>query len=238
VYGLTRGTITLIGVGAAGVLLWLTSQFDGDASGDYWTTMALVAGAGLVMALSQLLGGWTKWGWPRLSPTVFVLGFLPALVAGGIVLLAAQPDSSAFGAGFASDLGLDGLAEDFTSVLPAVAFLIGLTFGFAFDTTGPVVDDDEVVERGERAPYPVDRRATDEPVTAERRALRRDRETADDAWDDGEVTERERTREHEPEPVLAGDGHDGRDVRATEDRDGDVRPVEEEQPRRRGFFRR
>ena len=242
-YGLTRGTMTLIGVGGAGALLWLASQFNGEANGDYWTQMAFVVGAGLVMALSQLLGGWTKWGWPRLSATVFLLGFLPALVAGGIVLLAAQPDSSAFGAGFASDLGLDGLAEDFTNVLPAVAFLIGLTFGFAFDTTGPVVDEDDVVEGREPADYPVDRRAADEPVTAERHERRRVRETAD-GWDDAEVTDRERERELEPvngdrerEPVLAGDRRDGGDVRSTDDTDGDVRTTDE-QPRRRGFFRR
>ena len=182
-YGLTRGTMTLIGVAAAGALLWLGSQFDGDANGDYWVQMGLVAGAGLVMALSQLLGGWTKWGWPRLSATVFLLGFLPALAAGGLVLLTAQPDSSAFGAGWAADLGLEGLAEDFAAVLPAVAFLIGLTFGFAFDTTGPVVDTDEDEVVDEPHAYPVDRRATDEPVTAERHALRRDRETAG-GWDD------------------------------------------------------
>jgi hypothetical protein len=217
VYGLTRGTITLIGVAGAGALLWLASRFDGDANGDYWAQMALVAGAGLAMALSQLLGGWTKWGWPRLSPTVFVLGFVPALVAGGIVLLHAQPDAGAFGAGWAGDLGLDGLAEDFAAVLPAVAFLIGLTFGFAFDTTGPVVDEDEVVE--EAPAHPVDRRATDEPVTAERHALRRERtRTPADEWDD--------SREPEREPALVAD------------RDGDVHTTDDDEPRRRGLFRR
>jgi len=217
VYGLTRGTMTLIGVAAAGALLWLASQLEADATGDYWSQMGLVAGAGLVMALSQLLGGWTKWGWPRLSPTVFVLGFLPALAAGGLVLLAAQPDSSGFGAGWAADLGLDGLAEDFTAVLPAVAFLIGLTFGFAFDTTGPVVDEDEVVE--ERPAYPVDRPATDEPVTAERHSLRRERTRMPaDEWDD--------SREPEREPALVAD------------RDGDATTADGDEPRRRGLFRR
>ena len=216
-YGLTRGTMTLIGVAAAGALLWLASQLEADANGDYWAQMALVAGAGLVMALSQLLGGWTKWGWPRLSATVFLLGFLPALVVGGLVLLAAQPDASAFGAGWAADLGVDGLAEDFIAVLPAVAFLIGLTFGFAFDTTGPVVDEDgdEVVE--ERPARPVHRRAADEPVTAERRALRRDRETVDE-WDDATEPERD--------PALVTD------------RNGDAVTPDGDEPRRRGLFRR
>ena len=184
--------------------------------------MALVAGAGLVMALSQLLGGWTKWGWPRLSAAVLLLGFLPALVVGGLVLLAAQPDSSAFGAGWAADLGIDGVTGDLTGVLPAVAFLIGLTFGFAFDTTGPVVDEDEVVEERPARAQPVDPQATDEPVTAERRALRRDRQTADQ-WDDATAPERER----EPEPVLA-----------TDRTNGDVPTTDEDEPRRRGLFRR
>ena len=222
-YGLTRGTMTLIGVAAAGALLWLASQLEADANGDYWTQMGLVAGAGLVMALSQLLGGWTKWGWPRISGSVFALGFLPALAAGGLVLLAAQPDSSAWGAGWAADLGLDGLAEDFAAVLPAVAFLIGLTFGFAFDTTGPIVDEDEVVEEERPAYHPVDQRATEEPVTAERHELRRDRETADE-WDD--IPDREPDRER----VLAAD--------RTADGNGDGRHVDEDEPRRRGFFRR
>src|SRR5918997_6352170 len=91
-YGLTRGTVTLLGAATAGFLLWLASQTDADGQGGYWTWVGLLAGAGLVMALSQLLGGWTKWGWPRLTVTVFLLGFLPALVVGGLVLLAAQPD--------------------------------------------------------------------------------------------------------------------------------------------------
>jgi hypothetical protein len=200
VYGLTRGTMTLIGVAIAGFLLWLATQFNAEGNGDYWAQMGLIAGAGLVMALSQLLGGWTKWGWPRLSPTVFLLGFLPALVAGGLVLLAAQPDSGAWGASWAGDLGLSGLAEDLTAVLPAIAFAIGLVLGFTLDTTGPLVDvDADVVEERRTAePVPVDVPATEEPVTAERRALRDD-ETVADVDGDGR-----------PEVVPTADGDDRR----------------------------
>jgi hypothetical protein len=233
VYGLTRGTTTLIGVAVAGFLLWLATQFQAEGNADYWTQMGLVAGAGLVMALSQLLGGWTKWGWPRLSPTVFLLGFLPALVAGGLVLLDAQPDSGAWGASWAADLGLNGLAEDLSAVLPAIAFAIGLVFGFTFDTTGPVVDDDvDVVEERrtaepvpvdrrateERELVPLDRRATEEPVTAERRA-RYDDETGADVDGDGrrEVVRSDDDGDGRREVVRTG--HDGSD-------------------RRRGFFRR
>ncbi len=83
-YGLTRATLTLIGVAVAGLLVWFATQVIPDepssaSRGEYWAAMGLVAAAGLVIALSQLLGGWTKWGWPRISGNVFLLGFLPTL---------------------------------------------------------------------------------------------------------------------------------------------------------------
>ena len=43
------------------------------------------------MALSQLLGGWTKCGVPRLSATVFLVAFIPVLIAAGWVVIAHQP---------------------------------------------------------------------------------------------------------------------------------------------------
>jgi hypothetical protein len=181
-YGLTRGTMTLIGAAAAGALLWLASQMDADSLGGYWAFIGLTAAAGLAMALSQLLGGWTKWGWPRISASVFLLGFLPGLVAGGLVVLALQPES-AYGTGWASDVGLGWLVDDLTAVLPAVAFGLGLLFGLTFDTTGPrvrevdvVEAEDEVVRRPGHVP------PADEPVAAERRApvVDRDADGVDD----------------------------------------------------------
>jgi hypothetical protein len=176
-YGLTRGTFTLLGVAEAGLLLWLASTVDSDALGGYWAYVGLIAVAGLLMAVSQLLGGWTKWGWPRISASVFVLGFLPGLVAGGIVLLDAQPDSSAWGTGLAGDLGVGGLAEDLTALVPAIAFGIGLLFGFTFDTTGRRAREVEVVEEGRELrrdgdvrAVAADRDPADEPVAAERAA--------------------------------------------------------------------
>ena len=77
-YGLTRGTITLIGAAAAGVLVWLATQIDDGSNGGYWAVYGLIAAAGLMMAFSQILGGWTKWGWPRL-----VAERLPARVPPG-----------------------------------------------------------------------------------------------------------------------------------------------------------
>jgi MFS family permease len=144
-YGLTRATLTLIGVAVVGVLLWLATTILPDSvadasQGEYWAAFGLVALGGLAMALSQLLGGWTKWGWPRVSGNVFLLGFLPALVAGGWILAAHEPQSYWLGRhvrSWSDDIGIDGLVDELGLMVPAIAFGIGLVFGLTFDTTGP-----------------------------------------------------------------------------------------------------
>lgn len=170
-YGITRGVATLIGAGVAGFLIWLAAQMGDNSAGEYWATYGLVAAAGLTMALSQLLGGWTKWGWPRLSAPVFLLGFLPAAVVGVWLLFSRQPgDPFLDTAAWSKDIGVGGVVSDLGELLAAVAFGLGLTFGFTFDTSGPQqrVLPGQPIEREE--PTVVDRAATDEPLTAERRA--------------------------------------------------------------------
>ena len=214
-YGLTRGTMTLIGAAAAGLLIWLASQFDIDSTnGDYWAWVGFLAGAGLVMALSQLLGGWTKWGWPRISASVFLLGFVPALVAGGLVLLHAQPDGG-FGQGWANDIGVDGLADELIAVLPAIAFALGLVFGLTFDTTGPRIPEPEDEER--RVPRRHDERVAEEPLTAERgRARDRDVVTTSPSERDV-VTTSPRERTHAG--VAGAAAMPDRDAATSESRD-------------------
>jgi hypothetical protein len=139
-YGLTRGTITLLGAAAAGFLVWLATQIDDATNGGYWAVYGLIAAAGLVMAFSQILGGWTKWGWPRLSLNVFLLSFIPVLVAAGWVILATQPETNWFRdhvSGWSSDIGIQGLVSDLGEYVSVLAFGIGLVFGFTFDTSGP-----------------------------------------------------------------------------------------------------
>ncbi len=135
--GITRGISTLIGAGIAGFLIWLATQMGSDTAGGYWATYGLIAAAGVTMALSQILGGWTKWGWPRLTTGVFVLAFLPALLTGGWVLLARQPAQFFNTSNWSRDLGIDGAVGDLGEVLGALAFGIGLILGLTFDTAGP-----------------------------------------------------------------------------------------------------
>ena len=136
-FGATRGIATLVAAVVGGFLLWLATQIGAETQGEYWATYGLIAAAGLVFALSQLLGGWTKWGWPRLSLGVFLLGFLPVLALGGWVLLARQPADFFNTSNWSRDWRIYDFVADLGNILPAIAFAIGLTFGLVFDTAGP-----------------------------------------------------------------------------------------------------
>ena len=85
------------------------------------------------------------------------------LAAGGWILLARQPADWMNTSNWSRDLGIHGLVADLGNILPAIAFGIGLTCGFVFDTAGPrraVVPVDEETRIG---------RDADAPLTAERR---------------------------------------------------------------------
>jgi hypothetical protein len=168
-HGPTRALLTLLAVGAAGLLAWLTTQISDNSTGGYWAGYGILAGAGLVMALSQLLGGWTKWGRPRLSAPVLVLAFVPTLIAVGWILLFHQPHTTLFRGQIESwsrDLGIDGFVKDMGDVLAVLSFGLGLVFGFSFDTTGarrPVPVTSEPA--AEPAPAATD---ADQPIARER----------------------------------------------------------------------
>lgn len=139
--GTVRGVFTLVGAGVAGLLIWTSTQIGAGTPGGYWAVYGLLAGAGLTMALSQLFGGWTKWGVPRISLGVFLIGFLPVLVAAGWVLLAGQPDANWFQrhiTAWSGHLGIRGLVDDLRDYLAVLSFGLGLVFGFTFDTSGPL----------------------------------------------------------------------------------------------------
>src|SRR5205085_11510473 len=147
----------------------------------FWAEMGIVAGAGLVIALSQVLGGWTKGLQLRLSPGTFLLGFVPVLVCVGWILMATQPGSGWHEARIVSwshDAGLMGLVHSLGLWHGVLAFGFGLVLGMTFDTV-PAVEPavapaaepvaERRMRRGRRAAAaaPADRYAADEPVTAE-----------------------------------------------------------------------
>jgi hypothetical protein len=199
-YGLTRATTTLIAGAAAGLLIWLATQINGETVGGFWAVYGLIAGAGLVMALSQLLGGWTKWGWPRLAITFLLTAFIPIAFVSLWIVLAAEPGNGWFHrhvVSWSSDIHIDGLVNDLIQYVAVFAFGIGLVFGYSFDTAGPkvrgrgaVVDRTAETEQpsrrrgllGRRRPVTTttDGRAADEPLTADREAVTTSRDRTDD----------------------------------------------------------
>ena len=159
--GISRAPATLLGAALAGVLLWLATQIGRHATGGYWAAYAIVAAAGFVLALSQLRG---RTGHP---PAMFLLGFLPVLVVGGWILLGMQPHPNWFRThvlSWSGDLHVRHLVTDLGTWLGVIAFGIGYTLGATI----------EPAPRRAVAAVPVseyDRRATDEPTTAERREV-------------------------------------------------------------------
>lgn len=195
VYDGTRGLTTAIAAGVAGLLLWCATLVGVGSVTRFWESMGIVAAAGLVLALSQVIGGWTKGGRTRISPTTFVLAFVPALVCVGWILMATQPGNGWHEGRIVSwshSIGIMGLVHSLGLWHGVLAFGLGLLLGITFDTVpvpeavaterevrtvdrGTVADDETLVadrrgsSRGRRwrqRPAMVD--DADEPVTAER----------------------------------------------------------------------
>jgi hypothetical protein len=131
--GMTRAASTLIGAGIAGFLLWIAAQPDRLHTGGYWAAYGIVAGAGLVLAVSQLRG---RGGNP---PGMLLVAFLPVLIVAGWVLLAMQPDANWFRdhvVSWSSDIGVLDVVRDLGTWLGVLALGIGFTFGLCLEPLG------------------------------------------------------------------------------------------------------
>jgi len=128
--GWNRAVSTLVGAGLAGVLLWLAAQIGRHTTGGYWAAYGVVAGAGLVLALSQLRG---QGGNP---PGTFLLAFLPVLVVAGWVLVGMQPHPNWFRShvlSWSGDIGVRNVMADVSMWLGVLALGIGFVFGAALE---------------------------------------------------------------------------------------------------------
>jgi hypothetical protein len=170
-YDATRGLTTVAAVGGAGVLLWVATLVGQSSTGRFWAEMGIVAGAGLVMALSQIIGGWTKGLSLRVSPGTFTLAFIPVLIVVGWILMASQPGHGWHEGDFVSwsrSAGILGLVHDLALWHGVLAFGFGLVLGLSFDTVPvPVAAPVAPTVAGR----PVATGPANEPLTAERREV-------------------------------------------------------------------
>ncbi len=175
-YDVTRGLTTLAAAGIAGLLLWAATRVGQQSDGRYWAELAIVAAAGLVLALSQLVGNWTKGLRVRLSLGTFAFGLLPVLVCVGWILVAGQPGNGweeGRIVSWSGSIGLTGLVHDLALWQGVLAFGLGFVFGLSLDA----IPETMIVADVEQRPAdivattaPIDRQATDEALTAEQRA--------------------------------------------------------------------
>jgi hypothetical protein len=170
-YDTTRGLMTALAVGVAGLLLWVATQVGMQSTARFWESMAIVAVAGLVLALLPAMGGWTSGLRFRASPGTFLLGFLPTLVVVGWVLMATQPGHGWHDGTVTSwsrSIGVLGLVHALGLWHGVLAFGFGAVLGLSLDTVPAVdpvlaADDDVAVDRRSD-------RVADEPLNAEREA--------------------------------------------------------------------
>lgn len=165
-YDTTRGLTTAVAAGVAGLLLWVATQVGTQSVGRFWAAMGIVAGGGFVVALSQVVGGWTKGLRLRLSAGTFGLAFLPVLVCVGWIMLASQPGngwSEGHVVSWSESVGLLGLIHDLALWHGVLAFGFGLVLGLSFDTVPEPAPDEEVTGPAV-VPPPVE----DESPTSER----------------------------------------------------------------------
>jgi hypothetical protein len=129
--GWNRAVSTLVGAAAAGCLLWVAAaHISRNTTGGYWAAYGIVAGAGLLLAVSQLRG---RGGNP---PGTFLLAFVPVLIAAGWVLLAMQPHPNWFGTHvlrWSGDIGIRDVVRDLGTWLGLMAFGIGYVFGVTLE---------------------------------------------------------------------------------------------------------
>jgi hypothetical protein len=195
-YDASRGLTLALAAALAGLGLWGAAQVGTQTTGRFWISMAILAAAGLLLALANHVGTWTKGLRLRMSPTTFLLAFLAVLVCVGWILIANQPghgwqegriDS------WSGSAGILGLVHSIGLWRGVLAFGFGLVLGLSFD--GVPAPPAETAPAYAGPAGPAARPAADEPVAAERRWTdRRGEPTTPPAEAPTEETTRTRTR--------------------------------------------
>jgi len=172
-YDASRGLTLALAAALAGLGLWGATQVGMQTTERFWISMAVVAGAGLLIALAAHVGTWTKGLRLRMSPGTFALAFVPVLVVVGWTLIATQPghgwqegrlDS------WSNSIGILGVVHSIGLWHGVLAFAFGLMLGLSLDGVPAPVEEAAPAYAGPAGPAGAARTpAADEPVAAERR---------------------------------------------------------------------
>ncbi len=168
-YDASRGLTLALAAALAGLGLWGATQIGMQATGRFWLSMAIVAGAGFLIALATHVGTWTKGLRLRMSPGTFVLAFLPVLICVGWLLLANQPGNG-WEEGrldsWSNSIGILGVVHSVGLWHGVLAFAFGLMLGLSLDGVPAPVEEAAPAYAGPAGAAPTP--AADEPVAAER----------------------------------------------------------------------
>jgi hypothetical protein len=165
----------LLGIGVAGVLIWLATRVGTETTWRYWAVLGLLAGAGLVFALTQR----TAYGaWSEVTPLGFMLAFVVAVVCVGWIAVVGQPHANWFKNHFTSwseDIGILGFVQHMKVYVDVMAFGLGALVASAPGAFGTAAApaDAAVVERPAPAPgRPVTNGDGARPVARDRERTR------------------------------------------------------------------
>ncbi len=115
----------LLGIGAAGTLIWIATRVGEQATWRYWATLGLLAAAGLAFALSQR----TAYGaWAEVTPLGFMLALVVAVACVGWIAAVGEPHANWFRNHFSSwshDIGIRSFVEHMTRYVSVTAFGFG-----------------------------------------------------------------------------------------------------------------
>jgi hypothetical protein len=191
-YDASRGLTLALAAALAGLGLWAATQIGIQTTGRFWLSMLIVAGAGFVIAVATHVGTWTKGLRLRMSPSTFVLAFLPVLIVGGWILVATQPGNGWEEGRFHSwsdSIGILGVVHSIGLWHGVLAFAIGLMLGLSLDgVPAPAMEEETAPAYAGTAP------AVDEPVAAERRYADQPRTADGPATPPAETPAEETTR--------------------------------------------
>jgi hypothetical protein len=169
-YDASRGLTLALAAALAGLGLWGATQIGMQTTGRFWLSMAIVAGAGLLIALANHVGTWTKGLRLRMSPSTFTFAFLPVLVCVGWILIATQPGNG-WQEGrldsWSNSIGILGVVHAVGLWHGVLAFAFGLMLGLSFDGVPAPAMEAEPAYAGPTGAATAP--AADEPVAAERR---------------------------------------------------------------------